>query len=72
MAGSCGAFCSFCGKCGRRASDVFAAVEVPKVAPPGVAEEVPWDETSSTVGEDRVDDASSCEYKLRDEISSDD
>ena len=43
MAGSCGAFCSFCGKCGRRASTVFATVKVPKVAPPGVADALPAD-----------------------------
>lgn len=39
MAGGCGvgAFCSFCGKCGRVFGSVFADVDVPKVAPPGVS-----------------------------------
>ena len=35
MAGSCGAFCSFCGKCGRRFTKVFDVGSIPKVAPPG-------------------------------------
>ena len=41
MAGGCGvgAFCTFCGKCGRTFGSVFGDIEVPKVAPPGVSEE---------------------------------
>lgn len=37
MAGGCGvgAFCSFCGKCGRVFGTVFDDIEVPVVAPPG-------------------------------------
>ncbi|MEE8722398.1 MAG: hypothetical protein SOI38_05360 [Eggerthellaceae bacterium] len=35
MAGSCGAFCSFCGKCGRRVTKVFDATKIPTIAPPG-------------------------------------
>ncbi|HIT46008.1 MAG TPA: hypothetical protein IAC28_08030 [Candidatus Aphodovivens excrementavium] len=41
MAGGCGvgAFCTFCGKCGRTFGSVFGDIEVPQVAPPGVSEE---------------------------------
>lgn len=36
MASQCGAFCSFCGKCGRSVTGAFRA-EVPEgIAPPGV------------------------------------
>ena len=50
MAGGCGvgAFCSFCGKCGRVFGTVFDELEVPVVAPPGTsaADFVPEKETS--------------------------
>lgn len=59
MAGGCGvgAFCSFCGKCGRVFATTVSGVEVPHVAPPGVVESadgesaVMSDSTSSVVGE---------------------
>lgn len=40
MAGGCGvgAFCSFCGKCGRKFGNVFSADDVPDVPPPGVSD----------------------------------
>jgi len=36
MAGGCGvgAFCSFCGKCGRVFNTTVSGIEVPQVAPP--------------------------------------
>ena len=39
MAGGCGvgAFCSFCGKCGRVFNTTVSGIEVPQVAPPGVS-----------------------------------
>lgn len=39
MAGGCGvgAFCSFCGKCGRVFNSTVSGIEVPQVAPPGVS-----------------------------------
>ena len=39
MAGGCGvgAFCSFCGKCGRVFNTLFDAGDVPVVLPPGVS-----------------------------------
>lgn len=39
MSGGCGvgAFCSFCGKCGRVFTSVVSGIEAPHVAPPGVA-----------------------------------
>lgn len=67
MAGGCGvgAFCSFCGKCGRVFGSVFDAVDVPDVLPPGVsvsdaAEKVHSEEAEELVGE-ADDSASECE-----------
>lgn len=39
MAGGCGvgAFCSFCGKCGRVFGSMFSTDDVPDVLPPGVS-----------------------------------
>lgn len=43
MAGGCGvgAFCSFCGKCGRVFNTTVSGIEVPQVAPPGVSADNP-------------------------------
>lgn len=35
--GSCGAFCSFCGRCGKTVEKSFANPKPPDVAPPGVS-----------------------------------
>ncbi len=67
MAGGCGvgAFCSFCGKCGRVFGSVFDAVDVPDVLPPGVsvsdaAEKVHSEEAEEFDGEP-VGPVSECE-----------
>lgn len=38
MAGSCGAFCSFCGRCGRRIADELCDMKPKDVPPPGVSD----------------------------------
>lgn len=35
---SCGAFCSFCGRCGRRIAEEMCGMKPKGVAPPGVAD----------------------------------
>lgn len=37
MAGSCGAFCAFCGKCGREIPKAMLEHKPKNVPPPGVA-----------------------------------
>lgn len=37
MAGSCGAFCSFCGRCGREIAKELRNAKPKGVAPPGVS-----------------------------------
>lgn len=39
MAGSCGAFCCFCGRCGRKLPEEMQALKPKGVAPPGVTDE---------------------------------
>ena len=36
MTANCGAFCSFCGRCGRKVSEEFKATVPKGVLPPGV------------------------------------
>ncbi len=38
MMGSCGAFCSFCGRCGRRIAKELGSIKPPDVAPPGISD----------------------------------
>jgi hypothetical protein len=53
LAGSCGAFCSFCGKCGRRIDSVVEGIEVPVVAPPGMnASEVEASDNAASKNEE--------------------
>lgn len=56
MAGGCGvgAFCSFCGKCGRVFSSVFDDVEVPVVLPPGISSSSIEDEPVEANGSENV------------------
>ena len=53
MAGGCGvgAFCSFCGKCGRVFNTLFDACDVPEVLPPGVSAEDVAADDAAPVGE---------------------
>ena len=73
MAGGCGvgAFCSFCGKCGRVFATTVSGVEVPRVAPPGVVESADGesavlpDSASSVVGEKKPEDGQQSAERFR-------
>lgn len=57
MAGGCGvgAFCSFCGKCGRVFNTLFDAGDVPEVLPPGVSADDLAADDVAPVGEGLTD-----------------
>lgn len=64
MAGGCGvgAFCSFCGKCGRSVGSILVEIEAPVVLPPGVAnisesKEARQESTDEALAEERVEDS---------------
>lgn len=59
MAGGCGvgAFCSFCGKCGRVFGTVFAASDVPDVLPPGTSMSDSEDNDSCDTADNQASDA---------------